>query len=81
MAAVSIRDLDDRVKQRLRVRAAQNGRSMESEIRAILAAAVDAPDRSEGLFGALLDRMAELGDVELEIPLRVDRSRAPDLSA
>lgn len=36
MAAVSVRDLDETVRDRLRVRAAQNGRSMEAEIRAIL---------------------------------------------
>ena len=54
MAAVSIRDLDDDVKDRLRVRAARNGRSMEAEIRAILTAAVSEPDRSRGLFLELL---------------------------
>jgi plasmid stability protein len=46
MAAVSIRDLEDEVKDRLRVRAARNGRSMEAEIRAILTAAVSEPDSS-----------------------------------
>jgi len=35
MAALSIRNLDDHVKERLRVRAAQHGRSMEAEVRAI----------------------------------------------
>jgi hypothetical protein len=33
MAAVSIRNLDDTVRERLRVRAAAHGRSMEAEIR------------------------------------------------
>ncbi|HEX8629074.1 MAG TPA: Arc family DNA-binding protein [Catenuloplanes sp.] len=32
MAAVSIRDLDDAVKEKLRIRAARHGRSMEAEI-------------------------------------------------
>ena len=36
MAALSIRNLDDRVHERLRVRAAEHGSSMESEVRAIL---------------------------------------------
>ncbi|MDQ3503398.1 MAG: Arc family DNA-binding protein, partial [Actinomycetota bacterium] len=49
MAAVSIRDLDDDVRERLRVRAARHGRSMEAEIRAILAEAVREPDRAENL--------------------------------
>ena len=37
MAAVSIRNLDDQVRERLRVRGARLGRSMEAEIRAIAA--------------------------------------------
>ena len=37
MAAVTVRNLDDQVKERLRIRAAVHGRSMESEVRAILA--------------------------------------------
>lgn len=40
MAAVSIRNLDDCVRDQLRIRAAAHGRSMESEIRAILVDAV-----------------------------------------
>ena len=40
LSALSIRNLDDRVKERLRVRAARHGRSMEAEVRAILADAV-----------------------------------------
>ncbi|MGA2928982.1 MAG: Arc family DNA-binding protein, partial [Solirubrobacteraceae bacterium] len=40
MAAISIRNLDDDIKNRLRVRAARHGRSMESEIRVILTQAV-----------------------------------------
>jgi plasmid stability protein len=79
MAAVSIRDLDDDVKDRLRVRAARNGRSMEAEIRAILTAAVSEPDRSRGLFVELLDRFGELGGVELDLPARSNVVRAPDL--
>ena len=41
MTAVTIRNLDDQVKDRLRMRAVVHGRSMESEIRAILAEAVN----------------------------------------
>ena len=59
MAAVSIRDLDDAVRERLRVRAARHGRSMEAEIRAILTAAVTDVEPRQGLFTTLLDRFAE----------------------
>lgn len=81
MASVSIRDLDDEVRERLRVRAAENGRSMEAEIRLILAEAVGPADQSAGLFRTLLDRVAELGGVELDLPPRVELPRAADLSA
>jgi plasmid stability protein len=80
VAAVSIRDLDDDVKERLRVRAARNGRSMEAEIRAILTEAVSEPDPSRSLFSELLDRFGEIGGVELAVPPRANVARAPDLA-
>lgn len=79
MAAVSIRDLDERVKERIRLRAARHGRSMEAEMRAILTEAVSEPAEDRGLLGALLDRFAGLGGVELDIPARSARPRAADL--
>lgn len=36
MASITIRNLDDALKQRLRMRAAEHGRSMEEEVREIL---------------------------------------------
>lgn len=81
MASVSIRDLDDEVRERLRMRAAENGRSMEAEIRLILTDAVGTRDENAGLFRTLLDRVAELGGAELELPPRVEVPRAADLSA
>jgi plasmid stability protein len=81
MAAISVRDLDDQVRERLRVRAARNGRSMEAEVRSILVDAVRDESPSEGLFGTLLDRFGELGGIELELPKRTARPRAADLSA
>lgn len=80
MAAVTIRNLDDKVKDRLRVRAARNGRSMESEVRAILADAVKDPIQSAGLMQTLLDRFGEIGGVEIETPVRSNPPRAADLS-
>lgn len=79
MSAVSIRNLDDRVKERLRVRAARHGRSMEAEMRAILTEAVSEPGEGIGLFQALLDRFGQLGGVDLDIPARTTRPRAADL--
>ena len=79
VSAVSIRNLDDRVKERLRLRAARHGRSMEAEMRAILTEAVSDPGEETGLFRALLDKFGELGGVELDIPARKARPRAADL--
>lgn len=76
MAAVSIRDLDDQVRERLRVRAAHHGRSMEAEIRAILTAAVGEPARTIGLGPALLARFGALGGVDLDLPQRTATPRA-----
>jgi len=40
---MTIRNLDDDVRDKLRVRAAQHGRSTEAEVRAILAESVESP--------------------------------------
>lgn len=80
MAALSIRGLDDDVRERLRIRAARHGRSMEAEIRVILVEAVRGPVPSTGLFTALLDRFGELGGIDLELAPRANPNRALDLS-
>jgi phosphopantothenoylcysteine decarboxylase / phosphopantothenate---cysteine ligase len=46
MASITIRQLDDDLKRRLRLRAARNGRSMEDEARTILRSAAAAGDAS-----------------------------------
>jgi plasmid stability protein len=79
MAAMSIRDLDDEVRDRLRVRAAANGRSMEAEVRAILTEAVSDPSDPRGLFVTLIDSFRELGGVDLDLPPRNTPVRAADL--
>lgn len=58
MAALSVRDLDDSVKEKLRLRAARHGRSMEAEIRLILTAAATEEERpANDLFSALTELM------------------------
>lgn len=81
MAAVSIRSLDEEVKRRLRVRAARHGRSMESEIRAILTEAVSEPAQSEGLMTAILDRFGAVGGADLDLPVRSAPVRAADFAS
>lgn len=79
VSAVSIRNLDDRVKERLRLRAARHGRSMEAEMRAILTEAVSEPGEEKGLVPMLMERFGELGGVELDLPARTVQPRAADL--
>ncbi len=76
MAAISVRNLDDAVKERLRLRAARHGRSMESEIRVILEEAVREPDAGNDLFEAVVDRFSRIGSVEFEAPVRHHPVRA-----
>jgi plasmid stability protein len=78
LSAMSIRNLDERVKERLRVRAARHGRSMEAEARAILTDAVSEPGEAGGLARAILDRFGELGGVELDLPPRQAQVRAAE---
>jgi plasmid stability protein len=47
MASLLIRRLDDKLKQQLRTRAAENGRSMKAEARQILRAALGVPSPEE----------------------------------
>jgi plasmid stability protein len=70
MASITIRNLDDDVKTRLRIRAAGNGRSMEEEARLILRDAVGPKTRTANLASTIRARFAPLGGVELELPPR-----------
>ena len=71
MASMTIRDLDERLKTRLRVRAARNNRSMEEEVRAILKTALNTDQgTSKSLAGDIRARIEPLGGVELSIPAR-----------
>ena len=45
MSSITIRNLDPAVKERLRIRAAQHGRSMEAEARSILQSTLKEPER------------------------------------
>lgn len=71
MASMTIRDIDDRLKARLRVQAAQHGRSMEDEARDILRTALSTGRSRRGtLVDSIRARIEPLGGVELEIAPR-----------
>jgi plasmid stability protein len=77
MATLTIRGLDDETRNRLRVRAAHNGRSMEAEVRAILHDLLSPP--AEGGLGSRIHaRFAAAGAFDLEVPPRTELPRAAD---
>jgi plasmid stability protein len=80
MASITIRNLDDEVKHRLRVRAAGNGRSMEEEARLILREAVTPEPEPANLARFIRDCFAPYGGVDLELPPREPAREPPDFS-
>lgn len=78
MASVTIRNLDEKTKARLRVRAAQHGRSMEEEARTLLRTALREDTVAGGnLADAIRARFRRLGGVELRLPAREPMREPP----
>lgn len=68
MAMLTVRNIPDEVHRALRVRAAQHGRSMEAEVRDILAAAISPEGRLKlGTLLADIGRQARLTDEEFAL--------------
>lgn len=68
MAMLTVRNLPDEVHRALRVRAAQHGHSMESEVREILESAVSPQGRVRlGTLLADMGRQARLSDEEFAV--------------
>lgn len=66
MAVMTIRNIDDAIKTRLRLRAAMHGRSMEDEARDILRSALSTEiPRPRNLGQAINERFGILGGVDL----------------
>lgn len=71
MASMTIRNIDEQLKIRLRMRAAKHGRSMEDEARDILRTALSTGGRrSRSLVDDIRARIEPLGGVELILPPR-----------
>ena len=73
MATLTIRKLDADLKERLRVRAAQHGHSMEAEARDILKENLKEPERPpvRNLYERIRARFAPLGGADdIELPPR-----------
>ena len=71
MASIIITNLEGRLEQELRARAARHGRSVEEEARQILQAALEAErEPARDLFSAIRRRIDPLKGVNLKIPRR-----------
>jgi len=78
MASITIRDLDEQTKARLRVRAAHRKRSMEEEARNILRSALaEEAATPRNLADAIRRRFRPLGGVELRLPAREPMREPP----
>ncbi len=80
MATLTIRNLDENLKSRLRVRAARHDHSMEEEARSILRDALSdcGEERAPaGIASRIRKRLAELGGIDLELPERSEAPRVP----
>jgi plasmid stability protein len=78
MASITIRNIDDSLKNLLRIRAAHRHRSMEEEVRHILKDALrDEPVETENLAVSIQQRFRDLGGVELTIQKRQGIRKPP----
>ena len=81
MATLTIRQLDEKTKTRLRVRAAHHGRSMEEEAREILRSALTASSPVKGNLAEIIHRrFAAFGGLEFELPRRDAMRQAPEFA-
>lgn len=71
MATITVRNLEDGLKRRLRIRAAEHGKSMEEEVRDILRAALEEePATARDIYRTIRAHVEPLGGIELELPPR-----------
>jgi antitoxin FitA len=71
VATLTIRNLNAALKERLRVRAAQQGHSMEAEVREILQDTLkESQLPAVNLYQCIRSRFAPLGGVDLDLPPR-----------
>lgn len=79
---MTIRNIDEQLKKRLRVQAAMHGRSMEDEARDILRSALSAgPERGQSLIEAIRSRISPLDGIDLELAPREAIRTPPDFAA
>ena len=78
MASITVRNLEEGLKRRMRIQAAEKGRSMEEEARDILRMALNhQPSEQENLASAIRARFAPMGGVDLDLPPRSPMRKPP----
>ena len=81
MTSITIRNLDDGLKRRLRLRAAERNHSMEEEARDILRCILSEERQPRrNLADAIREIIEPLGGVELELPPRGPMPEPPDFA-
>ena len=82
MATLTIRQLDEKTKARLRVLAAHHGHSMEEEAREILRSSLaGTPPLRKNLAECIRRRFAAVGGIDLDLPKRDPMRQPPDFVA
>ena len=78
MANLTIRKLEPAIKERLRLRAARRGHSMEEEARCILREACPPQPEAATAYARLRRYFVDLGGVELTLPSRQPGRQPPE---
>jgi plasmid stability protein len=79
MASITIRNLDEEIKQRLRVRAAEHGHSMEEEARDILRRVMSESPPPRNLAASIRSRIDSADRFDLDLPAREAMPEPPHL--
>ena len=79
MGSITVRNLEPALKERLRVRAAEHGHSMEAEVRQILRATLSGSQRptDQHLYERIRARLAPFGGADLDLPPRAALREPP----
>ena len=78
MTALTVRGLSDETRRALKLRAHKNGRSVEAEVRRIIAAAVQPQEGIGTRLAALRAKYADLGDFDIPVHRMDDAIRPVD---
>lgn len=75
---LTIRNIDESLKAKLKVIAAQHGVSMEEQVRRILRESIQSKSKKKGLGSRINQRFLKVGGIDLELPSRSTSRQAPD---